>query len=150
MSGQLMALVIAAAAGITMALQGSLNSALGRITGLWEATFVVHLTGLIFVSLMLFVLGVGKGHLGALFSAPPYVYLGGVLGVLIVYGVVKSIPKVGVAPATTAIVVGQVLTASLVDHFGLFGLNKVPFAWSRILGVALLAGGAWFLLRRDG
>lgn len=90
----------------------------------------------------------GDGQLANYARASWYYYLGGVLGVLIIYGVVRSIPKVGVAPATTAIIVGQVLTASLIDHLGLFGLEKLPFTWYRLLGTLLMAGGAWFLLKK--
>lgn len=145
------ALIIAALAGVTMALQGSLNSVLGKVSGLWEATFVVHLVGLLFVSALIFLifpLGLADCNLAAVFKAPWYAFLGGVLGVLIIYGVVKSIPRVGVAPATTAIITGQVLTAAVVDHFGLFGLQKIPFNAWRVVGVLLLAAGAWVLLRR--
>lgn len=131
-----------------MALQGSLNAALGKVIGLLETTFVVHLTGLVLVAALLFVIFPGGGRLGQFAQAPWYTYLGGVLGVLIIYGVVRSIPKVGVAPATTAIILGQVLTASLIDHFGLFGMEKLPFSWQRIAGTLLMAAGAWLLLKK--
>ena len=69
------------------------------------------------------------------------------LGVAIIYTVAASIPKVGAASATTAIITAQVLTACIIDHFGLFGLKAVSFTWSRWVGGALLAAGAWFILR---
>ncbi|HHW43544.1 EamA-like transporter family protein [Desulfofundulus thermobenzoicus] len=148
MSVRLLALVIAALSGVIMAVQGSLDAALGKIIGLLETTFVVHLVGLVVVAVLLFGLRLGDGQLANYAQAPWYYYLGGVLGVLIIYGVVRSIPKVGVAPATTAIIVGQVLTASLIDHLGLFGLEKLPFTWYRLLGTLLMAGGAWMLLKK--
>lgn len=141
-------LVIAALSGIAMALQGSLNSALGKVIGLWETTFVVHLTGLLLVMVLLFACRLGDGCLADIMQAPWYTYLGGVLGVLIIYGVVRSIPKVGVAPATTAIILGQVFTAGLVDHFGLFGMSKIPFNLFKVIGTVMMAGGAWLLLRQ--
>lgn len=148
MSAYLLSLVIAAISGVAMALQGSVNSALGKAAGLWEATFVVHVTGLAFVGALLFGFRLGDGSLGRVLSVSPVNLLGGVIGVLIIYMVARSIPRVGAAPATTAIIVGQVLTAVLVDHLGLFGLQKIPFNALRLVGVALLALGGWFLLRR--
>jgi transporter family-2 protein len=65
----------------------------------------------------------------------------------IIYLVAASIPAVGVCNATTAIIVGQVLTAVIIDHFGGFGLNRVPCSWNQLAGVALLAVGAKMLLR---
>ena len=128
-----------------MALQGTLNSALGEVAGLWEATFLVQITGTLLVAgLLPFI---GSGSLGKLLDAPWYTWLGGILGVAIIYTVAASIPKVGAASATTAIITAQVLTACIIDHFGLFGLKAVAFTWSRWVGGALLAAGAWFILR---
>ncbi|MFZ5646209.1 MAG: DMT family transporter [Bacillota bacterium] len=148
MTARLMALIIAALSGVTMAFQGTLNSALSKVIGLLEATFVVHLVGLVFVSLLLFVFKLGEGKLTLISQAPIYTYLGGILGVIITYGVIRSIPKVGVAPATTAIILGQVLTAGIIDHFGLFGMDRLCFNWYRVGGTLLMACGAWLLLRR--
>lgn len=146
MGYNLIAMLVALLAGLAMALQGSLNSLLGKAVGLLEATFVVHVTGTLTVVVGLFVLGLGKGSLLKITGAPWYSLVGGVLGVLIVYGVVFSIPKLGVAVATTAIIVGQVSTALAIDHFGLFGLEKIPFSWVKGAGVLLLAAGARLML----
>jgi transporter family-2 protein len=43
---------------------------------------------------------------------------------------------------------GQLATAALVDRFGLFGLERIPFTWQRALGLVLLAGGALLVLKR--
>jgi transporter family-2 protein len=129
-----------------MAIQGSLNSVLGKIVGLWEATFVVHVVATLLVAIIIFILNLNKGDFANLSEAPWYTYVGGILNVLILYGVVMSIPKLGVANATTAIIVGQVTTAVLIDHFGLWGLEAIPFQWIKLLGVALLALGARLLL----
>ncbi len=148
MGARLFALLIAGLSGMTMALQGTLNTSLSKVVGLMEATFVVHLVGLAFVSLLLFIFKTGDLKLHLFGQVPLYSYLGGILGVMIIYMVIKSIPKVGVAPATTAIILGQVFTAGLIDHLGLFGMEKMPFNWYRVGGTLLMAGGAWLLLRR--
>jgi len=141
-------LLIAALSGIAMAIQGTVNSALGKVVGLLESTFIVHLTGLLLAAILLLFYRSGSGRLPDFFQAPWYSYTGGVLGVLIIYSVVLSIPKVGVAPATTAIILGQVFTAGLVDHFGLFGMHKIPFSLGNVLGTLMMAGGAWLILKQ--
>ncbi len=146
MGYDMIAMLVALVAGLTMALQGALNSILGKVVGLLEATFIVHVIGTLTVVLGLFVLGLGKGDLLKLPEAPWYTLAGGILGVAIVYGVVFSIPKLGVAIATTAIIVGQVSTALAIDHFGLFGLEKIPFSWIKGAGILLLAAGARLML----
>jgi transporter family-2 protein len=146
MSPRILALVIALVAGVSMAIQGSINTKLGQVIGNWEAIFVVQVVGLATILILLFVFGIGKGNLGRMAQGPWYSPLGGLIGVLIVWGVVFSIPKLGVAVATTSIIVGQTLTALIIDHFGLFGLSPVPFTWLKALGLVLLAAGAGLLL----
>lgn len=138
--------IIALIAGISMAVQGSLNSVLGKIVGLWEATFVVHIIATFLVAVIIFVFNLNKGSFSSLSEAPWYTYLGGILNVMILYGVVISIPQLGVANATAIIIVGQVTTAVLIDHFGLWGLETIPFHWTKLVGVVLLALGAKLLL----
>ena len=143
---RLMSLILAAVAGVAMAVQGSMNSGLGKIIGLLESTFIVHATGMAATFILIFVLGINQGDFGKIGEAPWYYYLGGLIGVLITYEVVASIPKLGVSTATTAIIVGQVLAAFIIDCFGLFGLERVPFVWYKLLGLGLLAVGAKVLL----
>jgi len=147
MSGNILALLMALISGVLMAIQGSLNTALSKVIGLLETTFIVHVTGTIILVVLLFVLRMGKGNLYALSEAPWYAYLGGVVGVGIIYLVAASIPEVGVANATTAIIVGQVVTAIVIDHFGAFGLEKMAYGWNQIVGVILLGIGAKLLLK---
>jgi transporter family-2 protein len=146
MSKNIFALLIAALAGSAMAFQGSLNAALGKVVGLLEATLIVMVIGTITALVALYPLGLGKGNLEKIAEAPWYQYLGGLLIVLITYAVVVSIPRVGVANATTAIIAAQVTTAALIDHFGLFGLEAIPFSWWKVLGLVLLAAGTRTML----
>jgi transporter family-2 protein len=148
MNLNLLALLLAALAGSTMAIQGALNAALGKVVGLLEATLIVMSIGLLTALLTVYPLGLGKGNLTKLTEAPWYAFLGGVLIVLITYGVVASIPRVGVANATTAIVAAQVTTAIIIDHCGLFGMKAIPFSWWKVLGLALLAAGTRIMLIR--
>ncbi|CEO87535.1 MAG TPA: DMT family transporter [Syntrophaceticus sp.] len=132
-------------AGISMALQGSLNTLLSKVIGLLEAAFVVHVIGAVaLVALLL--MRLGQGNLAQMGKAPWYAYLGGLLSAVILYTVMASISKLGVSIATTAIIVGQVSTALIIDHFGLFGLKEIPFTWWKVFGVALLATGAKLML----
>ncbi|MGI6307422.1 MAG: DMT family transporter [Dethiobacteria bacterium] len=142
----LFALLLAALAGATMAVQGTLNSALGKVVGLLEATLIVMLIGALTTLLFLYPLGLGKGNMLKLGETPWYTLGGGVLIVLITYGVAASIPRVGVANATTAIVAAQVATALLIDHFGFFGMEAISFSWWKAIGLVFLAAGTYIML----
>lgn len=149
MLGTWVALLIALAAGASMAIQGSLNSALGKATSTLMATLAVHLIGTITSSLLclaILVAGWEKITWARAWAGPWYAYLGGIISVGIIYAVAFSIPKIGVAWATTAIIVGQVTCALIIDHFGLFGLKTIPFTWMKLVGLGLLAAGAKVML----
>lgn len=132
-------------AGVSMAAQGTLNAAVSKAIGLSESTFVVHLTATMTMIIIL-VMGFGRGNWANYVSIPWYYYAGGIIGVAITYGVVVGIAKLGAAVATTSIIVGQVLTACLLDHFGIFGLDKQPMTWWKLIGIGFLALGAKLLL----
>lgn len=132
-------------AGVAMAGQGAMNSAVSKAIGLSESTFVVHLTATMAMIIIL-VFNIGKGDWAKYTKVPFYYYAGGLIGVAITYGVVVSIAKLGAAIATTSIIVGQVLTACLLDHFGIFGLKNTPLTWQKFIGVGFLALGAKLLL----
>lgn len=139
-------LAIAALAGAAMALQGTFNAALGKTTGLWPSTVLVHVIGTVAALSIMLTFRIGCPALGQLAQIPWYAFLGGVLNVLIIFAVVFTIPRVGVGNATTAIVVAQILTAVLVDALGLFGMKKYEFQYLDLLGIALLAVGSRILL----
>ncbi len=149
-TAELYALAVAALAGSLMAWQGGVNSLLQREVNLMPATLLVHLIGTVtaaaVVGYRLF-RETESFHLAQLAEAPLYSYLGGILSVAIIGAVAYSIATSGAALATTAIIVGQVLTAALIDHLGLFRLREVSFSLHRLAGVVLLAAGAWFLLK---
>ncbi len=145
--GKWLYLSLAALSGAAMALQGTFNAALGKIVGIWESTLVVHLVGTLTVLLIMIGLSTGFGNLlGKINTVPWYGFLGGFLNVLIIYALVRAIPKVGVGNATTAIIITQVLTAVCIDSLGAFGMKKYEFHYLDLLGVALLAAGARILL----
>jgi len=141
-------LTFAFTAGVLMAVQGTINGLLGKFIGVLEGNFLVHAIGLTAVSILLFVFQIGKGDWSRIGEVPWYGYTGGLLSVAIIYGVMAAIPKIGAANATAAIIVGQVGAAMLLDLFGLFGLEKVPWSWWRLLGIILLATGGKLMLHK--
>lgn len=136
--------IMAALAGALMAIQGTFNSILSKIIGLLEGTFMVHFTGTVVTGVLLLLWG--NGHFSKASQVPWYAWLGGIIGVIIILGVAVSIPKLGVGMATTAIIAAQLLTAYLIDHFGLFGMKQIPFTYWKLFGIALMVTGAKILL----
>lgn len=136
--------LVAAISGIAMAIQGTMNSSLSQKTSLLSATLVVHIIGTLVALLAALAWRSPLLKLNWV-SVPWYLYFGGILSVLIVGLVAVSIPKIGVCNATTAIIIGQVSMAVLIDHFGWFGMSRLPWTPSQFFGIALFAAGAKLL-----
>lgn len=139
-------LALAALSGAAMALQGTFNAALGKALGIWHSTLLVHIIGTVSTLVIMLVIGAKMSSFAKIGQVPWYAFLGGLLNVVIIYAVARSIPKIGVGNATTAIIVAQVLTAVLIDASGAFGMKKYEFHYLDLLGIALLAAGARILL----
>lgn len=103
-------------------------------------SLMVHLIGLV-VSLAAVLVLTGMPKVHELREAPLYSYLGGILNVAIIGGVAYSIAKTGATTGISAILFGQLTTAVVLDHFGIFTLEKIPFSWIRIVGVVLMLIG---------
>ena len=138
--------LIAALAGSAMAVQGSLNTVLAKVVGQLEATFLVHVLAVVVLILLLLILNFGQGNLEKAYQAPWYSYLGGFLSIVIIYGVILSVNRLGVANATTMIIASQIITATMIDHFGLWGLKEVSFGLIRLLGIIFLIIGVKLLI----
>lgn len=146
--GWLSFLLLAGAAGSIMAIQGSLNSLLGKNIGLLYMSFAIHLLGLITAGLSLLFFPPQYDLVKKIMATPLYAWLGGPLGVAIVFGVAVAIPRLGVGVATTGIIFFQLLTAYLIDHFGLFGQGHYPFTWVKSVGILFMVTGSYLLLKK--
>ena len=67
--------------------------------------------------------------------------LGGVIGAFITLTVILSKDQLGPAKAALIIVVSQLAVAYLIELFGLFGMEKVDFQWSKLLGMIVAVVG---------
>jgi transporter family-2 protein len=139
-------LLLPFAAGILMAVQGTINGAIGKAIGSWEGNFLVHIIATTVLFVLLFVVGIGQGSFERWRDIPWYGYISGIINVVIIYGVMVSIPKLGASTATTAIIVGQVGCAMLIDWFGWFGMAKTGISWLQIVGLVLMAVGGRMML----
>jgi transporter family-2 protein len=72
---------------------------------------------------------------------------GGVLGAFFVTTVILSIQKIGSANMICLIVAGQLMTAMLLDHYGLLGFKLHQINGWRIAGGVFIVGGVYLILK---
>ena len=132
--------LIAIISGACMAVQGVFNTQVTKTTGMWVSNGWVQLSA--FVVCVVAWLITGRDSIAALGKVEPkYVLLGGAIGACITWTVIKSMQQLGPAKATLFNIVAQILVAYLIELFGLFGVDKQPFAWRKMIGVAVALVG---------
>lgn len=128
--------LIAIFSGACMAVQGVFNTQVTKTTGMWVSNGWVQATALL-VCIAAWLI-TGRDSISAIAKVEPkYVLLGGVIGAGITWTVIKSMEQLGPAKATLFIIVAQVAVSYLIELFGLFGVDKEPFVWRKVLGLAV-------------
>jgi transporter family-2 protein len=145
-------MVLGIVAGTMVCLEGSLNALLGRHVGVLKATIAPFLVGLIGLLVVLAVVSRGEKwvDIRALAQAPWYSFLGGLAAVVFVSIMIAIIPKVGIAAALSAVIVGQFAMFLVLDALGLFALERIPISIPRLAGLALLVVGMRLMFLRPG
>lgn len=143
---KLFAFLLAIIGGVSSATQAGVNGELSKKIGVLETSFISFLVGTIALLLMVFLLG--KGNLSGVFSSPKWQLTGGLLGAVFVYSLVFATPKVGVASTLVAVISGQLLTSTIIDHFGWMSGKSIPIDWNRGIGIMLMASALFFFFRR--
>ena len=134
-------IIVAIVSGALMSVQGVFNEGLTKQTSIWMSASFVQLTAFIFFLAAWLFTG-REGSVSAIFSIDnKYMLLGGVFGALITYTVIRSMSALGPAQAVMIIVTAQLITAYLIELFGLFGIDKTPFKWQKLLGAAITVAG---------
>ena len=84
----------------------------------------------------------------AALQEPAWLWIGGVMSVFIVFAITVGPPRIGVTATVATVIAGNLVSAAIIDRFGLFGVPRVGLAWPRVLGFVLLALGAGLTLKR--
>jgi len=142
------AVFVCVVAGLAGAIQAALMGRFGERIGVVEAVaFSSVVTTLVAFTAVLVVRqsvsGVAEG-----LRAPPWLWLAGVMSALIVFAVALGPPRIGTTTTIALIIAGNLVMATVIDRFGLFGLEQIGLSGIRVLGIVLLGVGAALTLYR--
>jgi transporter family-2 protein len=113
------------AAGLAGSIQVALMSRLGeRITVVGALAFSTAITAGIALVILLAAQG-SFGAFGRAVHQPWWMLLGGVMGLIIVFTVTYSGPRIGVAATVGILIAGQLVMGAAIDRWGLFGSEKI-------------------------
>lgn len=134
-------ILIAILSGALMSTQGVFNTGVTKQTGIWVCASFVQFTALIFCLGAWFITG-RQGSIASLFKIDnKYMLLGGVLGAMITYTVIKSVDTLGPARANMFIITSQLIVAYLFELCGLCGSDRVPFELRKLIGLVFVMAG---------
>lgn len=130
------------AAGIGIPVLAALNAALGlRLGSPAAAAAILFVVALSCTAVV--VLATRPSALLAAPSAPRHLFLAGVLVAFYVLSITFVAPKFGVGNAVFFVLLGQLISAAAIDHFGLFGARISPLSLTRAAGIGLMAAGVF-------
>lgn len=144
MSATFLLILVAALAGIAVALQGQFMGVMDQALGTRASVLVTY--------------GIGAVVAVALWLTPPrnavtarelpwFAWTAGLLGLVIVGGIGYAAPRLGLSRTILISIASQLLAAAVIDHFGLFGATQRSFDPARAAGFALTFGGVWLIVR---
>ena len=144
-------LIIALAAGVALATQSAINTQLAKAMSgeAVIATFISFAVGTIVLFFIAWVKTDLWGNLSAIPSQPWWKLIGGVLGAIVVFTTVLLAPKLGITAMLFFIIVGQLITAATIDHFGLIGMSIREVNITKFIGLIIVAFGLVFYFFGD-
>lgn len=131
-------ILLAILGGVLTTLSMIVSSALGKKIGLIQSTIIHYIGGLIGGVFIL--IGIGSTSAPSIIELskmPLYIFLGGIMGVIVVYISNIVIPKIPVVYSTLLMFSGQMICAIIIDTIiiGEFSLKKLLGAIIVVLGI---------------
>ncbi|MBU9747002.1 DMT family transporter [Lachnospiraceae bacterium ASD3451] len=131
---------IALISGALMSIQGVFNTEVTKNTSIWVSSSWVQFSALL-VCLAAWLFTGRESFSGLWKMDNKYVLLGGVLGAFITYTVIRSMASLGPARSVMLIVIAQLAVAYLIELFGMFGVEKQPLEWRKVVGMVVAIAG---------
>jgi len=146
MNNSFLYLFLALSAGAMIPFQSAMNAQLGKAL---QSPYYAALTVFCIAAVGLVGYALATRYsmpaLQQFSAAPAWAYLGGILGGAYILLIVICAPKLGIGNATVLVLLGQVLSAVIIDQFGLLNTPVHVVNWQRIGGVMLIIAGVYLV-----
>jgi len=128
--------------GMGIPVTAALNAGLGtHIQSPVAASTILFAVGLVMTAVVLAFVGLPSR--GVFSGLSPWYYLAALGVVFYILAVTWSAPRIGVGNAIFFVLLGQLIAAALIDHFGLFGAAKSSLTLQRGIGLVVMAIGVY-------
>jgi transporter family-2 protein len=121
----------------------TLNAGLGRqIASPGAATYILYCVGLV-LSLGVMMVSGGFPAAEKFRGIGPHFYMGAIFVVFYIVSITWAAPKIGIGNAVFFVLLGQLVAAAAIDHYGLWGAVQSAITPKRVLGIAVMAVGVY-------
>ncbi len=134
--------IIMVLAGVGIPVLAALNAQLGARVGSPAAAATILFSIALCVALAVALIMAPQGF-AKLSSAPKHLFLAGILVAFYILSITYIAPHFGVGNAVFFVLLGQLFSAALIDHFGLFGAQASPISLTRAAGIGTMMIGVW-------
>ena len=129
------------AAGVGIPLLAALNANLGQRIGSPVAAGLVLFAVAFLAALAVLLVTGGAGALARVPGQPPVLFLAGCLVAFYILSITFVAPRFGLGNAILFVLLGQIVSAAIIDATGLMGLAAREVTPTRVLGLILMAVG---------
>jgi transporter family-2 protein len=143
-----LAVALTAVAGLAGSIQVAVMGRFGGRIGTVEALVFATAVQLALAAAVLLVARGGTGALTAAVRQPAWMWLGGLMGLTVVFTITFAQPRIGATATIGILIAGQLVMGAVIDRFGLFGVSQIGISPARAVGILLLAVGAALSLVR--
>jgi len=129
-------------AGAGIPIMAALNAGLGtRLGNPIPAAFVLFLLALAVTAVLTFSNPLPSKD--QVIAIPIHYYLGGLFVAFYILSITWIAPKIGLGNAIFLVLIGQLVAAMIIDHYGLLNASKTSVTAARIAGVGLMVAGIY-------
>jgi transporter family-2 protein len=133
-------------AGMGIPVMASLNASLGQhLASPAAASAILFAGGLVLTALI--TLATGMPPAKAITSVPPWLFTGAIFVVFYILSITWAAPRVGIANAVFFVLLGQLVAAAGIEHFGLLGAAQSAITLRRVVGIVVMAIGVYLAKR---
>ncbi|MCB1198611.1 MAG: DMT family transporter [Deltaproteobacteria bacterium] len=125
--------------GVNIVCNRVVNAKLGTHIGHLRSSYWNHLVGALFLLPLVFFLSAGQTHAQAWKTVPWPFYTGGIVGVVFVWMVNWTVPRLGALKATLILLSSQMICGLVLDVY-LGKIRSLPMA---IVGICIILSGAF-------
>ncbi len=129
--------------GMLLSLHLAMSSAAGSILKSMPSANLIFWTMGVLSTFIVWFLSPGRDAIRDVARVPWYLLLAGVLGAIVItYGIILLIPKLGAGPTMVVVIAGQILAALLISHFAFLGTPQEKVTVVKAVGAFMMVGGA--------